>query len=98
MAPLYIRRNIADVLEVCKILTNKAFHPKNPFVVSRQNRHPYRLVRQPHQYDNKNWFYPRSEKLWNSLSNRKTVIDKIEPFKSLIEHLLCEAPHLNFMS
>ena len=51
-------------------------------------------------YDNTNWFYPRCEKLWNSLASHfsDSDIDKIEAFKSIVEALLTNISYKpNFM-
>ena len=98
MTPLYIRRKITDVVEVYKIIKKEAYHPNNSFVFSRNSRHPYRLIRQPIPYDNNNWFYPLCEKLWNSIASQISVLDKIDSFKTHIEHLLVSSSsHPSYM-
>ena len=97
MISLFERRKSIDLIEFFKILNNNAYHPNHRIQLSKNKRHPSRLIRNPTPYDNENWFYPRSEKLWNSLCTKFVLSESIDSFKTQLDNIHRSTPRPTFM-
>ena len=85
-----------DLIEVYKIIKSDGFCEHNPFILSKNRRHPFRLIRNPNIYHNENWFFNRTEKTWNSICSNMSNIQSIDQFKKMLMSLESIGPSPHF--